>query len=305
MIPLIEAAAPLLRKQHSLITRRQTIRLTNSDDAARHLLRSGAWEAVDRGLYGPTGVAMPWRRQLMAAILIAPPGSLISHRCAAALLGVGGLDEPTPELTIPRLGSLRRDWLIAHESLDLGLADSTCVDHIPTTGPYRLAMDLGGVVSFDRFKHTIRELRYGHDVETSDLLRTYLRHKRRGRRGGGALRSWLDRYYEVTGGVSESGVELVVLDALLDHRLPNPISQFWVEIQGHRYRLDLAWPEPRVCLEVDGSQHVDDPDTIEHDRERERRLLDAGWRVLHVRTSHLATDLPAALAELSLVLDNP
>lgn len=51
MIPLIVLAAPTLRRQHSLITRPQAIRLGNSESAVRHLLDRGIWEAVDRSLY--------------------------------------------------------------------------------------------------------------------------------------------------------------------------------------------------------------------------------------------------------------
>lgn len=301
MYPLIEAAAPTLRAQHSLITRRQAVRLGNSEAAVRHLLDVGSWEIVDRGLYGPTGVPMTWERQLMAAVLVSPPESLVSHRAAAALLGVGGLDEPTPEITIPRGSRIRRPWLIAHQSLDLRLADVAVVDHIPITGPYRLAMDLGGVVSFARFKHSVRELRNQHDVETQELLRTYLRHKRQGRTGGGPLRDWLDRYFTVVG-VSESGAELVVLDAILDMGLPAPVRQHWVEVNGNRYRLDLAYPPSLVGIEVDGHQHDDDPDVVAGDRIREAELEAAGWRIIHVRAGRLASDLPGALRDLETLL---
>lgn len=301
MIPLIDAAAPTLRAQHSLITRRQAVRLVNSEACVRHLLRTGMWETIDRGLYGPSGVAMTWRRRLMAAVLLAPDGSLISHRSGAALLRVGGVDEPTPEISIPRGGFFRRPWCVTHESGDLELADRVVVDGIPTTGFRRLAMDLGGVVSFPRFKQTIREMRHGHGVQSEQLLHTYLRHKRQGRTGGGALRDWLDRYFSVDG-TSESAAELVVLDAILDGGFPTPVRQHWVTVDGQRYRLDLAYPEQRVCIEVDGSQH-DDIDISTDDRRRTARLRAAGWHVIRVRARHLATDLPGALRELRRRLD--
>lgn len=300
MIPLVELAAPLLRAQHSLITRRQAVRLAESSHCVDHLLAKGIWEAVDRGLYGPTGVAMGWRRQLMAAVLLAPPRSLISHRAAAALAGVGGLINPTPEISIPRGKTFRRPWLITHESTDLHLADPTVIDAIPTTGLCRLAMDLGGVTSGARFAQTMRELRHGHGVENLALLRTYLRHKRQGRNGGAALRDWLDRYFAIEG-VPESGAEHVVLDSILDASLPTPVVQHWVEVAGHRYRLDLAYPALRIAIEVDGIQH-EDRDIQLSDAERTARLRAAGWRVLRVRARHLATDLPALLAELRRLL---
>lgn len=300
MIPLLEASAPTLCAQHSLILRRQAIRLVNSEACVRHLLRTGVWETVDRGLYGPTGVPMTWRRQLMAASLLAPPGSLISHRAAAALHEVGGLDAPMPEITIPRGSKLRRPWLITHESLDLPLADRVDIDGIAATGLRRLAVDLGGAVSFDRFKHTIREIRHGHGVTSAELLHTYLRHKRQGRTGGAALRDWLDRYFSVDG-ISESGIELVVLDAILDAALPTPVRQHWVEVCGNRYRLDLAYPGLRIAIEVDGRQHREE-EIATSDSVRTARLEALGWHVIRIRSWMLATDLPKALTELRMRL---
>ncbi|MDE0802797.1 MAG: DUF559 domain-containing protein [Acidimicrobiales bacterium] len=294
--PLIELAAPLLRAQHSLITRRQSIRLGNSEACVRHLLRNGVWETVDTGLYGPTGVAMTWRRQLMAGVLLAPAGSLISHRASAALHGVGGLDRPRPEITVPRGRRLRRPWLITHESLDLAMADRIVIDGIPTTGLRRLAVDLGGVVSFARFKHTIREIRHGHGISSDQLLHTYLRHKRQGRTGSGSLRDWLDRYFTIAG-TSESGPELVVLDAILDAGLAPPVRQHELRVGGRTRRLDLAYPALKIAIEVDGIQH-DDVDVGEDDAARTEALVTAGWTVLRVRARKLATDLPGLLREL-------
>lgn len=300
MRSLIELAVPVLRAQHSLITRRHLLALGATPAVLDHVVRRGIWEGVDRGVYGPAGVAMTWRRQLMLATLLAPPGSLISHRACAALNGLGGLHDPMPEITIPRGRTLRRRWLITHESCDLALARCVLVDGIPTTDLHRLAVDLGAVVSFPRFTQTVRELRHGRGVESRDLLRTYLRHKRQGRNGGGALRDWLDRYLAI-GGHSESGAELVVLDAILDAGLPVPVRQHWVAVCGCRYRLDLAYPALLVAIEVDGSQH-DDVDVSAHDRLRTARLEQAGWTVLRVRARHLATDLPGLLRQLRSVV---
>ena len=296
MRSLIELARPVLCAQHSLITRDQIIALGATASALDHIVRRGVWEVVERGVYGPAGVPMTWRRRLMLAVLLAPPGSLISHRACAALNGVGGLDEPSPEITIPRGRTLRRGWLITHESCDLDLARAVEIDGIPTTDLTRLAIDLGGVVSFPRFRQTIRELRHGRGITSTDLLHSYLRHKRQGRNGGGPLRDWLDRYFTVEG-VSESGAELVVLDAIIDAGLRTPVRQHHVEAGGRRFRLDLAYPELRVAIEVDGSQH-DDVDVSENDDDRTALLERDGWTILRIRAQRLASDLPSLLRRL-------
>lgn len=293
MSEALHRAAVVLAAQHALITSPQALEVGINRQRCVDLVRRGIWERIDRGIYGPAGTPLTWRRQVMAAALIAPAGSLVSHRCAACLLGVGGLEAPTPEVTIPRGANLRRSWIITHESTDIELADRRLIDGIPVTGPRRLAMDLGGVVSEARYRHTVRELRFGHGVSADALLRTYLRHKRSGRNGGGALRDWLDRYYAVEG-IPESGLEQVVLDALLDAGLPAPLAQLWVDAAGRRYRLDFAYPAHRVAIEVDGSQH-DDPEHRAADAVRDGALEALGWTVIRIRAARLATDLRAAI----------
>lgn len=289
----LELAAPLLRRQHALATAPQLVDLGVHPQSIARLVDRGVWDRIDASLYGPAGVPMSWRRTLMAAVLVGPPGTVVSHRAGASLTGVGGLSEPTPEVSIPQGTTLRRPNVIAHESCDLDLADVRAVDGIPVTGIVRLAVDLGAVVTFERYKHTVREMRHGHGVSNDDLMRAYLRHSRRGRNGCGALRDWLDRYYAVEGN-SESGLELTVLDAIIDADLPAPVRQLWVDTPAGRYRLDLAYPSAMLAIEVDGRQHRDG-DIARDDRLRTAALEAAGWTVMRIRSWAFASDLFAAV----------
>jgi very-short-patch-repair endonuclease len=154
-------------------------------------------------------------------------------------------------------------------------------------------MDLGSVVGPERYRQAVRGLRSQHGVRFDALLRTYLRHKRSGRNGGAALRDWLDRYAD-TGGVAESELEQLALDAFLDAGL-RPTSQLWVEVEGgKRYRLDLAFPELMLAVEVNGSQHEEKPATVA-DALRTAALEAAGWTVVVIRSRTFATDLVRAI----------
>lgn len=297
MREFLALVAPTLASQHSLITTPQIAALGGHHEYARRLVQRGVWERIDVGLYGPVGVAMYWRRQLMAAVLLAPARSLVSHRCGASLLGVGGLHEPTPEITIPNGASLRRKDVVVHESTDLDLAGILIVDGLPVTDIPRLAVDLGSVVSPHRYRQTMREIRFGARVPVGELVRTYLRHKARGRNGCGALRDWLDRYSGIQG-VPESALEQMVLDAIIDAGLPRPVLQFWVSTPSGRYRLDLAYPADHVAIEVNGSQHEDDPEVAANDVVRTAALVARGWTVLVVRSRSFTADLTNLIAEL-------
>jgi len=292
----LRRAAGVMGRQHGLITSSQALDVGISRQRCSQLVQRGIWERPGRGLFGPAGMPWSWRRQVMGAVLVGPPGSLASHRSAAALLGVGGIVDPVPEVTIPRFTNLRRPGIVVHESTDVHLADVRVIDGIPTTGPRRLAMDLGAVVSEGRYRHALREVRFRHEVSTEALLRTYLRHKRSGRRGGGALRDWLDRYYAIEG-VPESGLELVVLDALVDAGIPVPVAQLFVSTPAGRFRLDFAWPACMVAVEVDGRQHAD-PEAVARDAVRDAALAGLGWTVIRIRSWCLASDLRIAIDRL-------
>ena len=123
---VLGAAARILAAQQSLITTRQAASVGIDRERCRSLAHQRIWERIDHG--------------------------------------VGGNPEPVPELTIPRGTTFRRPWLVVHESTDLALADRRRIDGIPVTGPRRLAMDLGSVVSEKRYRQTMRELRARHGV---------------------------------------------------------------------------------------------------------------------------------------------
>jgi len=47
-----------------------------------------------------------------------------------------------------------------------------------------------------------------------------------------------------------------------------------------RYFLDLANPDLKLYIEIDGEQHYNDPKVIEHDKVRTARLEELGWKCL-------------------------
>jgi very-short-patch-repair endonuclease len=53
-----------------------------------------------------------------------------------------------------------------------------------------------------------------------------------------------------------------------------------VKIDGHRFKLDLAYPEIRLAIEVDGFAVHSTRSAFDHDRTRENLLVTGGWTVL-------------------------
>lgn len=54
----------------------------------------------------------------------------------------------------------------------------------------------------------------------------------------------------------------------------------------HRYFLDFAFINEKICLEIDGYQHYINEKNIEHDRIRNDFLISKGWRVYRINWSY-------------------
>ena len=80
----------------------------------------------------------------LAAAQASCPTAVVSHRAAGALLGLDGIAEPFPELTVP--GSPPAiGWALFHRSKDLQAFEIVDVDGIRCTDATRTLCDLGAV----------------------------------------------------------------------------------------------------------------------------------------------------------------
>lgn len=283
--------APTLAAQQSIVTRGQVLAAGGSQGTIDRRLASGRWEVAERGVYGLVGVPWSWRRCL-AAVVLSVSGAQASHRAAAVLLGARWDDRAVApiELTVPTGRTPARSFertrsragvpVIIHECVDLDLSTARLVDGIPTTGPLRLAVDLGSVVPFDQYRRAIALLRRHHGVDWPSLDRIYRQHSIQGRNGCGALRDLLDLHFGAEGAPDEV-IEARCADLLVAAGLPMPEHQYEVvRPDGRIARLDLAYPELRIGIETDGRVHGEE-EVRQADALRRNQLQLLGWTVLH------------------------
>ena len=116
----------------------------------------------------------------------------------------------------------------------------------------------------------------------------------RGRDGAAKLRSLTDH---VKGG-TRSAAERRMLTLLRQARITGWISNYPVlGDDGYIVAvLDFAWPELKVCIEVDGRAFHSGRAEFEHDRARQNALLLAGWMVLRFTWQQI-TEHPAWVVE--------
>jgi len=75
---------------------------------------------------------------------------------------------------------------------------------------------------------------------------------------------------------AESDLETLLTKILREGGLPAPVRQHEVEIDGHSFRLDAAYPELMIFIEGDGFGVHSQRDPFETDRSRQNLLVLAG-----------------------------
>ncbi len=96
----------------------------------------------------------------------------------------------------------------------------------------------------------------------------------------------------------ESDLEMRVLRAIVGSNLPEPCQQHTVTLAGRRCRIDLAYPELKLAIEVDGWEHHRTRSAFDADRARENDLVAAGWRVLRFTSRSDAPEIARLVARL-------
>ena len=164
-------------------------------------------------------------------------------------MGLDGIDRDVVEVTTAT--RKRNHKVIVHRSSDLEANDLIRRHGLLITTPTRTLIDLAGVVdesSLARALDSALRRQMTHLALLHNRLETLTT---RGRHGIATLLELLDAR-ERACGLTESPLEVRVEAILRRHGLDPPSRQHTVVCpDGTRVRLDFAWPEQKVSLELD------------------------------------------------------
>lgn len=224
----------------------------------------------------------------MAAVLRGGTGAVLSCRAAGdqwALRRWSG----RPAVTTP---TLRRPiaGIETHHSL-IPADERTVLDGIPITTWPRTLLDLATFLDHDSLVRALNEADARRLSDPLSLASLLERH--RGERGAGALRRALaDAAFGR--GVAREELEERFAAFVRAHRLPPPLLNAPVTVDGRRYVADALWPEVRLIVELQSTAFHAAPAAMSADAVRARRLMLAGHHVVYVTWDQLARSVAAA-----------
>ena len=227
-----------------------------------HSRSGGRWARPYPGVYVLADLPADSRRQLLAALVWGGPDSTLSHRSAAAIHGLDGVDRRQPELWTPR--QCAPTGLVAHRGV------------VPPTDVVRC-----GPLRVTSLRRTVLDLAADSDDDTLELvIESALRRDRGleldpapGLRGRERLRRVLARR-PAGAPPTESELETRYLQVIRTANVPPPVRQHRVLDSRGRClgRLDVCWPDVGLWVELDGRGSHDRPAALLSDRHRQNEL---------------------------------
>lgn len=275
MKPVDVAVARRAAQQHGVVHRRQARALGMTPRQIHDRLSAGLLVAVHRGVYRLAASPTSWDQDVLAACLAAGDGAVASHRAAARLWGLRGIDQAPVEIMVPGRRSAPLAGVTSHHTDRLDPIDVSRRRRVLVTAPARTLLDLAAVVDVDTLEPALEDAVFRGLAPFPLLRRTLDRLGGSGRRGAAALRLLLDVRDPATA-PTESMLEDALVRVLRKGGLPQPTRQHRVGTM----RVDLAYPHVRVAIEADSRVWHAGRGDVQRNTSKQNALVARGWRVL-------------------------
>lgn len=288
--------AQLAERQHGVVGRWQLLsagigRRAIDERMGRRL------HGIHRGVYAVGYPTARLESRWMAAVLAGGRSAVLSHRSAAQLWGLAPRSRHPADIT--RSSYFRpHPQIHAHRGVILD-DERTHIEGIPVTTAPRTVLDFAADASRRQVERALNEMEVRgltDHFSVPDLLERYPR-----RRGSAVLRVLFSEGSELAG-VTQSKFEELFVTVLDDHGLPRPRFNADIAVAGRFYCADCLWSKEGLILELDGRAAHGTRKAFEDDRERDRLLVVAGWRVMHVTWRQLRKEPHVIAADVRRAL---
>ncbi|HET9444290.1 MAG TPA: DUF559 domain-containing protein [Acidimicrobiales bacterium] len=264
--------------QFGLVTMDQCLAAGVRQSTLGGWVRRGWLVRVQPKVYRIAGAPVTFEQRLLAAVFAAGPRAAASHRAAAWLWGL--VDDAPVEVVVPTGRSARLRSAVVHHTRDPIVLSRR--RGIPTTTPMRALVDLGAVEDdAGRIEEALDRGLVAGLYPVAAVEWELARLARPGRRGAGRLQQVLDRR-ALDDRPPDGLLEPRFARLLRRHGLPPAAFQHGVAWRGRRYRIDFAYPDRSIAIEVDGYEKRSTREAFQADTERQTALAALGWTVLRV-----------------------
>ncbi|HWD73345.1 MAG TPA: hypothetical protein VG779_12530 [Actinomycetota bacterium] len=281
-----------------MLSRQQALEAGLGAGAIQHRLNCGDWQRVHPGVYRVRGTPPSHDQKVMAGWLWAGPEAAVSHRSAAALWKLDGIDAGNV-VDLTTTGS-RNDvpkGLTLHRTKLLTPADAGWLGALKVTGLVRTLVDLGAVVRDSALVEAAMESALRRDEQLFDRMKERLETLGgHGRRGAGVLREIL-ALRDPDAAPTEGMFETLMERRLRAWGLEMPVRQYEVSVGGRVVRIDFAkpgspwgrkWVRKRVGLEPRGFWCHSGREKFLSDIDRANDLALTSWLIIYVTWEDLA-----------------
>jgi hypothetical protein len=298
------AIATIAGRQEGLITGPQLEGCGLSQDQVKRWVRDGRIHIVHRTVFvlGPPTLG---RRARMRAAALACPGAVISHRSAAALLGIREVAPAVIDLIPAEQRGRQINGIKAHRVPFPGPTEVRLVRGIPCTTVARTLVDLAGSNGIEKLREAV-EMAVTKNVLDIAAVDAVLANGTR-RRGAPALRTVLDEWRPVAETAKYATVrslfEAKLLPLIANAGLPLPQINAPVRTADRVLEVDLLWPDHHFVVEADSRRHHAIEVAFDRDRKRDRELLAAHYGLLRVSWREAEKEPAAVLAVIRSELE--
>jgi very-short-patch-repair endonuclease len=289
--PVDRSISRLAERQHGVVSRSQLRKLGMGADAIDNRVKVGRLHVLYRGVYAVGHRVLTLHGRWMAGVIASGRSAVISHRAAAALWEIRpwtGVEVTVTHARRPRRG-------IRLHYLPLRPDEVTTRRRIPVTTVPRTLLDLATVLRLEQLERIANEAEIQRHADCLSLADLVERHPRRhGIERARALVASLGAGETV----HRSELETRFREFLRARLLPPPVAND--RVLG--IECDCVWREQRVIVELDGRAVHRTALAFERDRERDRLLQAAGWRVVRITWKQLTRDGDVVARDLRSIL---
>jgi len=287
---------PHAAEQGGVFTEAQAVAAGVSRYRIRGLKQRGQWVALVGTALAHASVVPTTAIMARAALLAVGTGAVISHLTAALLHGLKVPQDGFVHLIIGRDARLRWRNVRPHR-VEVSDSELEVVDGLLRTTMARTILDCLLWLPDDAGRAMLVDA-LRRRLVTVDAVGDVL--------AGSVLRHGIGRAWDVLGDVardahSEGEVRL--------HRLLRSAQVVgWqanvpvYDEEGLIGYVDVLFARARLVVEMDGAAYHSGPEEFQRDRERQNRLIKAGFRILRYTWHDLVHEQPRVLSEIQAVL---